>query len=330
MKYGKKVAAVLFVVAILSSMSVWAQAKAGKAASNLTGTKWVAKIGGVSTTLTFTSANEGTCVSIVGRGTFSCTANKITLTPPFPGTYEYTVSGDTLTIKKLYLNTADIQFDKKKTAEKEAKSDSEKRKTLVEGVEFTVTPAIGLSATASSLKPLWGTSSIKASAAQFNIGLQGTMIGLPVAQKADWMDNFTSILNMDMGVGGKITLKDNDDTTRAPVSGGVLFQMSLLAGYKFTMMEKFHLTPAIGLGYASSGITGNDDGWPVVFGGGTFSIPLYADVKYFFTDLIGIDLNIINSLEFGIVTATTPVFGDLGTSSFRNIFTLKVGPVFRF
>lgn len=254
MKYGKKVAAVMFVVAILLSMSVWAQTKDNNTALNFTGTVWVSKVGSP-ITLTFTSETDGKYTNSSGKkGTFSCKADTITFVGKvFAGSYKYTVSGNTLTVKQLYLNT-DFLFKKKETkkeatGKKEPKSDNRKRKTLVERIEFTVTPAIGLSATASSLKPLLGeTSSIKALAAQFNIGLQGTMIGLPVAQKADWMDNFTSILNMDLGVGGKITLKDNnDDTTKAPVSGGVLFQMSLLAGYKFTMMEKFHLTPAIGL-----------------------------------------------------------------------------------
>lgn len=199
------------------------------------------------------------------------------------------------------------------------------------GVEFTVTPAIGLSATASSLQPLLGgTSSVTASAAQFNIGLQGTMIGLPLAQRAAWMDNFTSILNMDMGVGGKMTVKGDGFEMNGSINGGLLFQMSLLAGYNFRLMEKLHLTPAIGLGYASSATTANADGAQVVFGGGTFSIPLYASAKYFFTKNIGIDLNIINSLEFGTVLVSTPDFGALGTSSFRNIFVLKVGPVFKF
>lgn len=336
MKYGKKVAAVLFVVAILSSMSMWAQAKDNNTALNFTGTVWVSKVGSP-ITLTFTSETDGKYTHSSGKGTFSCKADTITLVGTgFAGSYKYTVSGNTLTVKQLYLNT-DFLFNKKEAkkeaaGEKEAKSDSEKRKTLPNGARLTATPAIGLSVSA-----LAGGSG-QTSAVQFDMGIQTTMIGFPIENKnfawlndpkyAKVMRNFTTIVNMDLAVGGQIMAKDKDVSLNAPIKSGALFQLHILAGYKLEPVHNLYITPALGMGFASSKVIGTKDYMSIVFDGNTFSIPLYADVKYFFTDLIGIDVNIINSFDFGFVTITANGY-PVGASNFRNIFMLKVGPVFR-
>lgn len=204
------------------------------------------------------------------------------------------------------------------------------KRILPHGAELTVTPAIGLSVTGAPLKDLFGYS-VQASAGQFDMGVQATMIGLPIEQKDDWLNKLTLILNMDLAVGGQITVKGQSDVI--PVKSGALFQMHALAGYKLEPKQNLYITPGIGLGFTSSAVSGTKDGAAIVFGGGTFDIPLYADLKYFFTDLIGIDVNIINTLGFGGIALTYTVpFGSFvaGTGAFRNIFVLKVGPVFRF
>ncbi|WP_428770314.1 hypothetical protein V1L52_00380 [Treponema sp. HNW] len=85
--------------------------KGGGAALSLTGTVWQANIAYNPMILTFTSENSGTYGFSGGSGTFSCTADTITLTGTMTGSYNYTISGNTLTIKRLYLNT-DISFTK--------------------------------------------------------------------------------------------------------------------------------------------------------------------------------------------------------------------------
>ena len=225
-----------------------------------------------------------------------------------------------------------------KTAGKnDAKAAGGQRKTLIKGVELTATPAIGLSVTGAPLTTVSGGGSVQASAAQFDIGAQVTLIGFLTktnawvneSKYAEMMRNFTAIFNVDLAVGGQLTLKSDGGSVDAPVKEGVLFQIQALEGYKLEPKQNLYITPALGMGVAVSSVKGTKDGVSVSFGGGTFSIPLYADLKYFFTDRIGIDVNIINSLDFGnVVVRTGTIVGAAG--AFRNIFTLKVGPVFRF
>lgn len=113
MKLWKKVAAVLFIVAMLLSTSVWAQAKDNNTPLNFTGSVWVSKVGSL-ITLTFTSETDGEYTYFSGKGVFSCKADRITLIGTgFTGSYNYMISGNTLIIKRLYLNT-DILFTKSK------------------------------------------------------------------------------------------------------------------------------------------------------------------------------------------------------------------------
>ena len=212
------------------------------------------------------------------------------------------------------------------------------RKTLIKGVELTATPAIGLSVTGAPLTTVSGGGSVQASAAQFDIGAQVTLIGFLTktnawvneSKYAEMMRNFTAIFNVDLAVGGQLTLKADGNSDNAPVKEGALFQIQALEGYKLEPKQNLYITPALGMGFAMLSVTGTKDGVSVrFFDGAAFSIPLYADLKYFFTDHIGIDVNIINSLNFGDVAVSTgTIVGAKG--KFYNTFVLKVGPVFRF
>ena len=146
------------------------------------------------------------------------------------------------------------------------------------------------------------------------------------------MRNFTTILNMDLAVGGQITLKNDGNSDNVPVKEGALFQSDLLAGYKFEPVRNLYITPAVGVGFALSNLSDGKGNNSTGFGGVTASLPLCVDFKYFFAvnDLIGIDVSIINSLDFGSVGAGVGLDSGIGWhGNFRNIFTLKVGPVIK-
>ena len=164
---------------------------------------------------------------------------------------------------------------------------------------LTLTPGLGLSATAAP--SVVGTLSIT----QFDLGFHAAIIGIPKVAKDSWLNNLTPMVNIDLGMGGKLSFFGATMKTSA-----FLFQMSALCGYTFKPVKNLYLTPAAGLGFSAGSSTA------------TFSLPFFFGLKYFFTDLIGIELTLIDTLNFGAVL-TSP-FG-----RFQNTFVIKVGPTFR-
>lgn len=121
----------------------------------------------------------------------------------------------------------------------------------------------------------------------------------------------TTIINFDIGLGGKISVGGVSITPDKAMT----FYLQALEGYTFKPIKNFYVTPAIGLGFGNA-MFGR---W--VYSTFTFSIPIYASAKYFFTDLIGIDVTVLNSLGFDLISD--------GSGRFINTFILKAGPVFR-
>ena len=198
----------------------------------------------------------------------------------------------------------------------EAKKSS-KSSQSTNGLGFTVTPAIGLSVT-SSTGNVFGTS-IRYSLIQFDMGVHAAMLGIPGVSKDSWLSNLTPMINIDLGIAGKLSSEGGSVKT-----GGALFHMSALCGYTFKPIKNLYITPAAGLGFSAGSITLKAEGIELErFRTGAFSLPLYAGLKYFFTDLIGIELTLIDTLNFG--TVLTSPWG-----SFQNTFIIKVGPSFRF
>lgn len=201
---------------------------------------------------------------------------------------------------------------------------NEKRAKSADNLVLTFTPGLGLSATSATSG--FGNISIT----QFDLGFHAAMLGIPKVAKDSWLNNLTPMINIDLGMAGKLLIggeSNKNEKTRA-----VLFQMSVLCGYTFKPITNLYLTPAVGLGFASGSVktstviineyTGEKYTEEDTFKTGAFSLPFFFGLKYFFTDLIGIELTLIDSLNFG--TVLTSPFGN-----FQNTFVLKVGPIFR-
>ena len=203
----------------------------------------------------------------------------------------------------------------------EAKKNAKSADNLV----FTLTPGLGLSATAATSGA--GNMSI----AQFDLGFHAAMLGIPKVAKDSWLNNLTPMVNIDLGIGGKLSFPGEDSNTDSKIkTTAVLFQMSALCGYTFKPVKNLYLTPAAGLGFSAGSVETsvtykldeNEYTERDTYKIGTFSLPFFFGLKYFFTDLIGIELTLIDTLNFGRVL-TSP-FG-----SFQNTFVIKVGPTFR-
>lgn len=200
-------------------------------------------------------------------------------------------------------------------AEKGKQDSTVEQKTVMQQLEFNITPAIGLSASVLPRNDGYGSETINYSIAQFDLGFNATMIGMPVADinanKWKVIKGLTTIINFDIGLGGKISVGSFSVTSEKAMT----FYLQALEGYTFKPIKNFYVTPAIGLGFGNA-MFGR---W--VYSTFTFSIPIYASAKYFFTDLIGIDVTVLNSLGFDLISD--------GSGRFINTFILKVGPVFR-
>ena len=197
----------------------------------------------------------------------------------------------------------------------EAKKAVKKKDTAAsDQLEFNMSPAIGLSATVYSEKRINGTWSI----AQFDLGLNATMIGIPWPTASGFGvrgKRTTLMINAEIGMGGKLTLKTEAGSASAKPEKAVSFLMNALVGYTFEPFKNVYLIPAIGCGFGYYNI--GTGGTGIRTGIGTdFSVPLYLSAKYFFTDLIGIEATVFNSFAF--------------MYDFKNTFVFKVGPVFRF
>lgn len=199
----------------------------------------------------------------------------------------------------------------------EAKEDAKKQdKAASDQLEFNMSPAIGFSAAVYPEKKINGTLSI----AQFDLGLNATMIGIPWPTASGFGvrgKRTTLMLDAEIGMGGKLTLKTEAGSASAKPEKAVSFLINALVGYTFEPFKDGYLVPAIGLG---SGVYRIEAGYEEIYEA-VISIPLYLSVKYFFTDLVGIEATAINSFLF--LTTTRD-------SNFINTFVLKVGPVFRF
>lgn len=204
----------------------------------------------------------------------------------------------------------------------EVKKDAKKQDTAAsDQLEFNMSPAIGLSATVYSEKRINGTRINGTwSIAQFDLGLNATMIGIPWPTASGFGvrgKRTTLMINAEIGMDGKLTLKTEACSASIKPEKAVSFLINTLVGYTFEPFKDGYLVPAIGFG---GGFCRFLAGYEGIYEGG-ISIPLYLSVKYFFTDLVGIEATAINSFLF---LATTR------DSNFINTFVLKVGPVFRF
>ena len=128
---------------------------------------------------------------------------------------------------------------------------------------------------------------------------------------------------------------------------GLFLQGNLLFGYTYRGIPNLFLTAASGLGagggitqiteVSSSGLTAS--GLDIELKKADFGIPLYLGASYFFTKNIGINVGILDTIGAGWIWYHTrglpsglPYFGtgsDITRPAFMNVFTLKIGPIFK-
>lgn len=205
----------------------------------------------------------------------------------------------------------------------EAKKDAKKQdKAASDRLEFALTPALGISA---------GGVGYGFPLTQFDLGFHAAMLGLPKPTKA-WHSKLTPMVNIDLGIGGKLKLRSNPN---GKTDSAVLFQMSVLCGYTFKPITNLYLTPAAGIGFSAGSVkTTTTVTTPDVSGTSTqtqnsevknvyklggFSFAWYFGIKYFFTDIIGIEATLIDTLTLS--------FNPVGSGS-GNTLVFKVGPTF--
>ena len=206
----------------------------------------------------------------------------------------------------------------------EAKKNRKSAKST-DSTVVTFTPAIGLSTTTA-------TSSFgNISMLQFDLGFHAAMLGIPKVAKDSWLNNLTPMVNIDFGIAGKLLFPGEGKNTDSKIkTRAFLFQMSALCGYTFKPVKNLYLTPAAGLGFSAGSVKTKEtikifdetETIEETYKIGTFSLPFFFGLKYFFTDLVGIELTLIDTLNFGRVL-TSP-FG-----KFQNTVVIKVGPTFR-
>lgn len=129
---------------------------------------------------------------------------------------------------------------------------------------------------------------------------------------------------------------------------GLFLQGNLLLGYTYRGIPNLFLTAASGLGVGGgitqitevsfSGLT--ESGLDIDLRKVDFGIPLYFGASYFFTKNIGVNLGILNTIGAGWIWYDTqglpsglPYFGTgsgIIEPAFTNVFTLKIGPIFKF
>ena len=99
----------------------------------------------------------------------------------------------------------------------------------------------------------------------------------------------------------------------------VLYAETCVVGYSFEFIDNLFVIPVIGVGLGGVSISILDDSKTNILG---LAIPIGAYVKYFFTDLIGIEAEITNYFNIPL--------SNRDFVKFMNTFTIKIGPSFRF
>ena len=133
---------------------------------------------------------------------------------------------------------------------------------------------------------------------------------------------------------------------KAKIGGGAVAQGNFLFGYTYKGIPNLHLTLASGLSLGGgvnkvkeiSGLEMPISNIDVSLKTANFGVPLYLSVNYYFTDNIGINVGFLNSFCGGWrwyqndFPVNVPYFGtgyDIAMPAFINIFTFKVGPIFK-
>ena len=208
--------------------------------------------------------------------------------------------------------------------------------------EFILSPTIGFSNTGVA-GVYTGPSGYGSESDSFTMSFNHMPIGITLGLITN--KGFTFMVNNDFSVAGKGTMKSGGDSMDLKLGKNTIFQQSFILGATFKLLnEKLFINVGSGFTWGVGKITpyrdifGQEysfaDMWHVNLG-----IPLQAGAQYFFTKNIGINLLLSDAigLALGQASRTSISIGGLSYSSgdmtslgFSNIFTVKVGPIFKF
>ena len=217
-------------------------------------------------------------------------------------------------------------------------------------LEFILTPTIGysnLSFTGQSetltIKNRLADISTKA-----NISFSMNVVPIGLAMGTIAKNGFTFLWNNDFAPLGNGTAKVNlsansvslvDFELEATLTDGFAFEQSFILGKTFKAIgDKLYINVASGLawGIAKLDMCKNIAGTTVysekVFDF-NFGIPIQCGVQFFFTKHVGLNLTIADVIALGAgLGHRIPVIGNNAISQvgFENVFTAKLGPVFKF
>ena len=209
--------------------------------------------------------------------------------------------------------------------------------------EFILSPTIGFSNTGVAGVYTQTESGYSSESKNFTMSFNHMPIGLTLGVITN--KGFTFMVNNDFSVAGKGTMKSGGDSMDLKLGKNTIFQQSFILGATFKLLnEKLFINVGSGFTWGVGKITpyrdifGQEysfgDMWHVNLG-----IPLQAGAQYFFTKNIGINLLLSDAigLALGQASRTSISIGGLSYSSgdmtslgFSNIFTVKVGPIFKF
>ena len=213
--------------------------------------------------------------------------------------------------------------------------------------EFVLTPTIGYSSLA--FGGVVATSSIsggpqlssKSGPDIVKSSLNLMPIGLALGVIAD--NGFTFLWMNDIApVGSGSVKKENEYVSYdldAKLHNSIAYETSLIFGRTFKAVdEKLYINVGAGLAYGVAkiavskevfGVQGySANAWDFHFG-----IPIQLGAQFFFTQNIGVNLTLADNLAFGARLVNGGLGGVSESSTqlgFENVFTVKVGPMFKF
>ena len=204
--------------------------------------------------------------------------------------------------------------------------------------EFILSPTIGFSNT--GVAGIWKTTSTVGSVYNeatdtFTMSFNHMPIGLTLGVITN--KGFTFTVNNDFSVAGKGTVKSGGDSLDFKLDKNTIFQQSFILGATFKLLDqKLFINIGSGLAWGIGKITPfiNDISFPADMWHFNVGIPLQAGAQYFFTKNIGINLLLSDTVGLAIgrysYTIGSIYENTMTSVGFSNIFSVKIGPIFKF
>ena len=185
-------------------------------------------------------------------------------------------------------------------------------------LEFILSPTIGYSNLSFEER------SVSSSLNAMSIGLSAGLI---------IKNGFTLMFNNDIAPVGSGSAIQDGGSFDAKLDKGVAFEQSLILGRTFKLVDnKLYVNIGSGFAWGIAKINmSKDGGYSINVFDVNVGVPLQLGAQYFFTKNIGLNLTIFDVLAVGL-----GYYGDklyplaVNLAGFETVFTVKVGPMFKF